>query len=65
MLIVSLSMLLTGVLFVFNYTNLSADYNVTYSITSALPLVYALLALIARHFIKKDEALVRSADRIR
>jgi amino acid permease len=65
-LLLVLSALLIGNLFVFHFVKdqSSADV-VNYKIASFFPIINCILAFAARHFIKKDEELVRSADRIR
>ncbi|MBS1638400.1 MAG: DUF4293 domain-containing protein [Bacteroidetes bacterium] len=60
-----LNVVLVGILFALHYV---ADYTlapVSYKVASFLPLLSFAMAFMAAYYIKKDEALVRSADRIR
>lgn len=53
-----------GLLFAFSIYS-KEGYEKTYNWTAYLPLAMIVFALLAGIFIKKDEELVRSADRIR
>lgn len=65
-LLMVLSALLIGSLFVMDFIKGSSTTMVAdYKIASFFPIINAVLAFLARMFIKKDEELVRSADRIR
>lgn len=59
------SILLGANLFTMKFTTLSVEANITPQIIAFFPAVNAVLAALAMRFIKKDEELVRSADRIR
>ncbi len=48
-----------------SYGELKVATNIGFSFGAFLPIVSAIFAFLAAHFIKKDEQLVRSADRIR
>ncbi len=58
-----LNIMICGSLFAFNY--FSAEGIIGYQMISFLPLINSALAYFAGVYIKKDEELVRSADRIR
>lgn len=66
-LIAILSFLLCAALLAPIYVNLKqpGELNVDYSFYTFLPALNIILAFIAKRFIKNDEELVRSADRIR
>jgi hypothetical protein len=65
-LLLVLSAILIANLFTFQFLKeqSSADM-VNYKVASFFPIINSVLAFLARYFIKKDEDLVRSADRIR
>ena len=63
-LVVLFNVFITGLFFLLDYINVSAE-NISFSLGAFLPLISAIFAYLAAHFIKKDELLVRSADRIR
>lgn len=63
-LIALFNVILVGLFFLLSFTKLGMG-SISYQIGAFLPLVSAVLAYLAAHFIKKDEQLVRSADRIR
>ena len=56
---------LIGLFFIFSYIKEGTIGTISYQFGSFLPIVSAVFAFLAAHFIKKDEQLVRSADRIR
>ncbi len=61
----ALNVVLMALFFLLSYTN-STDLNaVNYSFGAFLPAINVIFAFLAAYFIKKDERLVRSADRIR
>lgn len=62
-LLAALNVFLVGLFFLLTYTK--ADATVSYEWPSFLPLVSVIAAVAAAYFIKKDDELVRSADRIR
>lgn len=64
-LLVVFNMFLVGLFFILSYSKESGPEAISYQIGSFLPLVSAILAYLAAYFIKKDEQLVRNADRIR
>ena len=64
-LLVVFNMFLVGLFFLLSYIKEGQTGTVSYQIGSFLPLISAVFAYLAAHFIKKDEQLVRSADRIR
>jgi hypothetical protein len=66
MILMLLSAILIGNLFVFHFIQGDpAAQTVNYKPASFFPVVNCILAFLARMFIKKDDELVRSADRIR
>ncbi|MES2514968.1 MAG: DUF4293 domain-containing protein [Bacteroidota bacterium] len=64
-LLILFNVFITGLFFLLPFVNVSPAGIINYSFGSFLPLVSAVFAFLAAHFIKKDEQLVRSADRIR
>jgi glucan phosphoethanolaminetransferase (alkaline phosphatase superfamily) len=64
-LLVVFNMFLVGLFFILTYTKEGGPEVISYQFGSFLPLISAVFAYLAAHFIKKDEQLVRSADRIR
>lgn len=56
---------IVGLFFIFSHVKEGAQGTISYQFGSFLPLISAVFAFLAAHFIKKDEQLVRSADRIR
>jgi hypothetical protein len=64
-LLVVFNMFLVGLFFILSYTKEARPEAISYQIGSFLPIISAVFAYLAAHFIKKDEQLVRSADRIR
>jgi hypothetical protein len=59
------SALLMGNLFTMNFLKTDATAVIDYRVAAFIPAVNIILAFLARMFIKKDEDLVKSADRIR
>lgn len=64
-LLMVLSALLMGNLFTMNFLNVNDTAVLDYKMGAFIPMINVVLAFLARLFIKKDEDLVRSADRIR
>lgn len=66
-LIALVSFALTASLFLFTYVKLDNEYEtvINYNTAAFIPLINIILAFIAKRFIKKDDDLVKSADRIR
>ncbi len=62
-LLMLLNIMVCGSLFAFNYFTMEGT--VSYKMVSFFPLLNSPLAYLAARYIKKDEELVRSADRIR
>lgn len=60
-----LNVFLMGSYFLFNYLIISPDQKINYHLTAFYPVFGIIFAYLAALFIKKDEQLVRSADRIR
>ncbi|MBK6984767.1 MAG: DUF4293 domain-containing protein [Bacteroidetes bacterium] len=56
---------IVGLFFIFSYIKEGTPGAINYQVGSFLPIISAIFAYLAAHFIKKDEQLVRSADRIR
>lgn len=64
--ILALSAILIGNLFTFTFLKSEgAELTTDYTFYSFIPAINIVLAFMARYFIKRDEDLVRSADRIR
>jgi hypothetical protein len=64
--ILALSVILIGNLFAFSFLKTeSSAVVVDYTKYSFIPVINIVFAFMARYFIKKDDKLVRSADRIR
>ena len=60
-----LNIVLLALFFLLDYVNKESLASVSYSVGACLPLISGAFAFLAAVFIKKDEQLVRSADRIR
>lgn len=60
-----LNIVLLALFFLLDYAGKESLASVSYSFGACIPLIGGILAFLAGHFIKKDEQLVRSADRIR
>lgn len=60
-----LSVFMLGLFFLLPYTDLKQGESIKYGFGSFLPILSVIFAFLAAHYIKKDEQLVRSADRIR
>ena len=59
------NLFMIGFFFLLSFANGGFVGSVNYQFGSFLPAFSAIFAFFAAHFIKKDELLVRSADRIR
>lgn len=64
-LLVLLNMFLMGSFFLLSFVNGSQMGAINYEFGAFSPIISAAFAFLAAHFIKKDEQLVRNADRIR
>lgn len=64
-LLVVFNMFVVGLFFILSYIKEEQTSTINYQTGSFLPLTSAIFAFLAGHFIKKDEQLVRNADRIR
>lgn len=64
-LLVLFNMFLIGLFFLLTYINGNVNGTVSFEFGAFLPIIGAIFAFLAAHFIKKDEQLVRNADRIR
>lgn len=66
-LIALISLCLTASLFLFTYAKLDDKHEtiISYHAAAFIPLINIVLAFIAKRFIKRDDELVKSADRIR
>jgi len=62
---VLLNMMMMGLFFSLSFTKENLTGSINFKIGAFLPLISAFLYYLAAYFIKKDEELVRSADRIR
>lgn len=60
-----LNVFIIGFFFLMDYTTEGFTGAISFQIGAFLPIIGAVFAFLAAHFIKKDEQLVRSADRIR
>jgi hypothetical protein len=59
------NLFMIGFFFLLSFANDGFVGSVNYQFGAFLPTFSAIFAFFAAHFIKKDELLVRSADRIR
>lgn len=64
-LLMLLNIFIIGLFFLVTYIKEGVTGELSYSLGSSLPVIGIILAFLAANFIKKDEQLVRSADRIR
>lgn len=64
-LLILFSVFIVGLFFLLSFVKEGTEGAINYQIGSFLPIIAAIFAFLAAHFIKKDEQLVRSADRIR
>ncbi len=64
-LLVVFNMFVIGLFFILSYIKEGQTFTINYQFGAFLPVISAIFAFLAGHFIKKDEQLVRSADRIR
>lgn len=64
-LILLLNVFIVGIFFLLSFVFGFYIVEVSFVIGAFLPLLGAIFAFLSGHFIKKDEQLVRSADRIR
>ncbi|MES2763694.1 MAG: DUF4293 domain-containing protein [Bacteroidota bacterium] len=64
-LLILFNVFIVGLFFLLSYVKEGTPGAITYQFGSFLPVIGAIFAFLAAHFIKKDEQLVRSADRIR
>ncbi len=60
-----LNVFIVGLFFLLNYNKVGEETKLSYSTGAFLPILSIVCAFLAAHFIKKDEQLVRSTDRIR
>jgi len=60
-----LNVFIIGLFFLLSYINEGVGGTISYSFGAFLPILSIICAFLAAHFIKKDEQLVRNADRIR
>lgn len=62
-----MSLALTASLVSFSFIKLADSHEtvISYNLSAFFPLMYVVLAFIAKRFIKRDDDLVKSADRIR
>ncbi len=64
-LLVVFNMFLLGLFFLLSFLKEGQTGTVSFQFGAFLPILSAVFAYLAAHFIKKDEQLVRNADRIR
>lgn len=60
-----LNVFITGLFFLLTYIKEELIVETHFTFGAFLPIISAIFALLAAHFIKKDEQLVRNSDRIR
>lgn len=63
-LLIVFNVFITGLFFILSFEEAFGTFH-SYSFGAFLPIISSIFAFLAAHFIKKDEQLVRSADRIR
>lgn len=63
--LVLFNVMILGLFFLLDFTIIEQGSAITYKIGAFLPLISIIFGYLAAHFIKKDEQLVRNADRIR
>ena len=56
---------IVGLFFLLSYIKDTIQGTILFEFGAFLPIISAIFAFLAAHFIKKDEQLVRNADRIR
>lgn len=59
------NMFIVGLFFLLSYIKGNIQGTISFEFGAFLPIISAIFAFLAAHFIKKDEQLVRNADRIR
>ena len=64
-LLVVFNIIVVALFFILPYAKNASPEVISFKIGAFLPLISTFFAFLAAHFIKKDEQLVRSADRIR
>ena len=64
-LIALLNIILIGLFFLLDFIKPNVTGAISYKFGLALPIISGILAYLAAHFIKKDELMVRNAERIR
>lgn len=64
-LVALLNVFIIGLFFLLTYIKEGVTGTISYSFGAFLPILSIICAFLAAHFIKKDEQLVRNADRIR
>lgn len=60
-----INVFIIGLFFLLSYVKDVVSGTISFSFGAFLPSISVIFAFLASHFIKKDEELVRSADRIR
>lgn len=60
-----INVFIIGLFFLLSYLKDGVSGTISFSFGAFLPSINVIFAFLASHFIKKDEELVRSADRIR
>jgi len=64
-LIILFNVMILGLFFLLDFVVLEVGRTISFQFGAFLPIISIVFAYLASHFIKKDEQLVRSADRIR
>ena len=64
-LIILFNVVILGLFFLLDYVVIEAGRTISFQLGAFLPVISIVFAYLASYFIKKDEQLVRSADRIR
>ncbi|MBC7693876.1 MAG: DUF4293 domain-containing protein [Burkholderiales bacterium] len=59
------NVVIIGLFFLLDFVVIEAGRTISFQFGAFLPVISIVFAYLASHFIKKDEQLVRSADRIR
>ncbi|MCD6017791.1 MAG: conserved rane protein of unknown function [Bacteroidetes bacterium] len=64
-LLVLFNLMILGLFFLLDFTIIEQGSSITYQAGAFIPVISIIFAYLASHFIKKDEQMVRNADRIR
>lgn len=64
-LLILFNVMILGLFFLLDFTIIEQGSTVSYQLGAFIPVISIIFAWLASHFIKKDEQMVRNADRIR